>query len=1229
MLQAQTRCNLFTDARARIMLTDKSKCVTKFDVNLLKIPGLTNGGNLQEVKTSLNGSSSYANAETNYVAGKLLSHTDIKNLAGWKDTIPDLTNFGFDDFLNKFFDDAVETNICSVVKKEYERYGVWFGSWFGSYEFPGSPPPNDAPINTCKKYNVFTAEPPPPPLNPGPPPYVYTGTSSRGQGRKLLSAEYLLNELKCVRVAKCALGNANSEETNVTDCATFVSPCAWTGTHCVPGLTLVDRSFRKFGDDGSLYVLYEPRRQFTMYAVDSPNPDTSVTSNGYDNSFQDSTGQNLNAYWFNIFKPTTCVTDSGRKLLGAADAAEVSQALGGPGWSYIQEAFVPNGGDIPGVPIPDPIDEAMKEVQNWVTDTIGAYVPSSWKVPTASPAQVEALLGEKEGKLNTFCQTSSGDIREACNALLADFDGRLPMEATVCDTNMDCESDGTTCFTPNREWCAEEEMTRDSGMEWSRSCTCSKLNPTEFHCNPSTRFCSAGKNPFLPPSEGACGTTPYFFGTKDGDRLCYAAEAWRCSDTTRNTFETDPSLLSRIDECLKELPPVGPYQCRTICDATFENEGNGFRTYKYANNKQTCVCQIGLGRLQMSSATPLEHSGNINPAHALHNGRRKMLQDASSNKTSTGFASFCSRTKDCKSTFLHAKICTSLWGTPVPCYSCSERNIPGLSFACAEQTKTCECIPKLNDDFNSSFIVDGTTWRGDSFCDRVLRGYHGKKFTTPLEKATIWRCTSLRAVGQLVLKYTGFQSVPPDIMYNPQRVLHIGNEIVNGLFLFYDNKTYSEKTVRGRVLYYDTLIDKDIDPIVIFKVNEYIERSLSVFSWQNAEYITQMAKNTTSEIVEKFLEHNETKHLKKSVETMQHLYESVEVYNKTVELSRIGGKMGFVAAQVTSKFIENLFTTYSESVQRAAEQDSQNSVSNVSSVSSVYHDGPSRRLLDDSASFLTDEEQCPLVSELYNVAMKTSSFVGDAVDGYVSYSVCRLKHYLNETHWKTARDKQKGFDGRRRLRAHDESEQEIDWLNVVKNLRFKTASDFFAKSFITLAQTRRLRVTWRQRTTDVHLWQCDIDKVLCQSNFGLGIRNTAEMNLLGTAAALFIGQFLKLQFLNILTLAAFLPFYGFVFVALSHDVSPACFPYVVPVCFVDDAIDQAEYFLAPKHIAWDRNIVQRRKSTGEIAGVIALHIVLNSSVHFACVLSDSFQSNHPVLVAAARLSSFTWPNAAP
>ena len=168
-----------------------------------------------------------------------------------------------------------------------------------------------------------------------------------------MSAEDILDELKCVRVAKCALGNANSEETSVANCATFVSPCAWTGVHCVPGLTLVDKSFRRFGNDGSLYVLYIPRRQFTMYAVDSPNPDTSVTANGYDDSYQSSGYKRYESRWFNIFKPSTCEKDSGRKLLGAS--VEVSN--GGAGWSEVYEAFVLKkcGAAIPGVPIPDPI----------------------------------------------------------------------------------------------------------------------------------------------------------------------------------------------------------------------------------------------------------------------------------------------------------------------------------------------------------------------------------------------------------------------------------------------------------------------------------------------------------------------------------------------------------------------------------------------------------------------------------------------------------------------------------------------------------------------------------------------------------------------------------------------------------------------------------------------------------------------------------------------------------
>jgi hypothetical protein len=119
----------------------------------------------------------------------------------------------------------------------------------------------------------------------------------------------------------------------------------------------------------------------------------------------------------------------------------------------------------------------------------------------------------------------------------------------------------------------------------------------------------------------------------------------------------------------------------------------------------------------------------------------------------------------------------------------------------------------------------------------------------------------------------------------------------------------------------------------------------------------------------------------------------------------------------------------------------------------------------------------------------------------------------------------------------------------------------------------------------VNLWECDLDKVSCKRDYGLGLRNAAEISVLGLGGALAVGQFLKIQFLNILTMTLFFPLYGFVFVAMSHEISPACFPYVVPVCLVDDAIDNAEIVLVAKRIAWDKNLVQRDE-TGKIEGVL-------------------------------------------
>ena len=110
--------------------------------------------------------------------------------------------------------------------------------------------------------------------------------------------------------------------------------------------------------------------------------------------------------------------------------------------------------------------------------------------------------------------------------------------------------------------------------------------------------------------------------------------------------------------------------------------------------------------------------------------------------------------------------------------------MPGLAYSCSALTRTCECASKPRVTENTT-AVDGTDWRGDSFCDKIMRGYHEKRVTNPLEKAWTERCTYMRVVGQNIVNFLHLYSVPPDIIYNPRRGLQIIYEIIEGLSIFY------------------------------------------------------------------------------------------------------------------------------------------------------------------------------------------------------------------------------------------------------------------------------------------------------------------------------------------------------------------------------------------------------------------------------------------------------------
>jgi hypothetical protein len=107
----------------------------------------------------------------------------------------------------------------------------------------------------------------------------------------------------------------------------------------------------------------------------------------------------------------------------------------------------------------------------------------------------------------------------------------------------------------------------------------------------------------------------------------------------------------------------------------------------------------------------------------------------------------------------------------------------------------------------------------------------------------------------------------------------------------------------------------------------------------------------------------------------------------------------------------------------------------------------------------------------------------------------------------------------------------------------------------------------------MNLVQCEIENILCKSH-GLGVYNAVEIMTLAAFAYLLAFQLMGAASLGLVSLAMTLPVSILVFFALSHGVSPWCFPASIPVCLFDDVIDISEDTFA-KHIAWPQGLSQR------------------------------------------------------
>jgi hypothetical protein len=209
-------------------------------------------------------------------------------------------------------------------------------------------------------------------------------------------------------------------------------------------------------------------------------------------------------------------------------------------------------------------------------------------------------------------------------------------------------------------------------------------------------------------------------------------------------------------------------------------------------------------------------------------GKRKLLEDITDEEEHVPYSS-CTRALDCAPSFENPAICRSLWDGPMPCYSCSERihgNSTAAGYACNPRSKKCECSPPIIiDPEDERERPDDAEWRGDSWCDTLMRAYKYQAIRSPLENAWVFKCSKQREFGMKLMHWLGLHTVPPDVLYNPVRLLWVGKDIAEGVYVYFAEEWGKDDRDIGA--FFDRLIELKIDPILTFKALDLGQKTMA------------------------------------------------------------------------------------------------------------------------------------------------------------------------------------------------------------------------------------------------------------------------------------------------------------------------------------------------------------------------------------------------------------------
>jgi hypothetical protein len=836
------------------------------------------------------------------------------------------------------------------------------------------------------------------------------------------------------------------------------------------------------------------------------------------------------------------------------------------------------------------IDLANKvaKMPEFIWDKIYSIVPTYFDPKVSSIGQL--MMGSNErARADLSCGEDMCSMKKLTNEC------GQSQEATVCSTDQECKH-SAFCVTADQDLCGGGESPLTDpvcvrGSEWAKSCMCGTLligaigdndMSKKSHCNFATGFCTAGATPFTAPLKTCSDAASLVYGSAGYNSLCYISPLWMCA-TAPNKTECRSLLWDKKQ---------GPSLCRAFCDPTFENRNNRLADYEY-NGETACVCEVGVdrvfpndvgassvGQVQMIPATGRKRALLASPN--APNEDEQSEPDSSSYTTSP--YSYCSTHGECSPSFSKPTICRSLWDTATTCYSCSERvhgpQNPSLGYECNSATKTCDCSPPnilfTEDDRERP---DDTEWRGDSWCDEIMRGYRYAAIRSPLEKAWVHRCSSLRAFSVNMLNWVGLQSMPNDILYNPRRIISVVLDVVEGVYTYFSEGWSDDE--QSNEAFFTRLVDKRIDPILTFKALSACQKIMGI----SYGIISEIDLTGSVQSVLETLHPEAAGKFEEAVNSTRHAFDGVgkSLQSNDKNMASVISAFGSSATSFVSlaNVIWNSNISMSSSI--ISVNASSNTVVQYNASLGINDSDDFDDFDDPDVSDVSDEvgffaaprhllvsfEKCLIVTNLKQrvvaIGSQLTEYYGTK-DAFIAASLCAYEEFLmHESH-----ESCKTIKGQSRFAAGANLSSGLPAMTFLKSLSplalKKSTDDWFNKTQDEMVDhILELTADWELPAT------CS-ETILCkkQTRSLLTSMVITEMWItVGMAGVLLFG-------INLLSASVFITAQFVVappmVLYLTYEFPITCFPRL-PVCIADDLFDLMIYVL-PMHIRWPKYIVQ-------------------------------------------------------